>query len=101
MIDGTMSLRPAQALVAESSRFSLRTFFEAKAQAEGGGMHAPGGAIPLHGAPGGGKASLASTPSASEASDQEAQDEGCRVGAVDVVSGDRGRRCSSQTLDLG
>ena len=38
MLDGTMSLRPAQALVAESSRFSLRTFFEAKAQAGGGGM---------------------------------------------------------------
>ena len=55
MIDGTMSLRPAQALVAESSRFSLRTFFEAKAAAEGVGMPAPGGALPLHhGAPGGG-----------------------------------------------
>ena len=38
MLDGTMSLRPAQALVAESSRFSLRTFFEAKAQAGGDGM---------------------------------------------------------------
>ena len=48
MIDGTMSLRPAQALVAESSRFSLRTFFEAKAAAEGGGMPAPGGAAPVH-----------------------------------------------------
>lgn len=30
MIEWKMSLRPAQALVAESSRFSLRTFFEAK-----------------------------------------------------------------------
>ena len=30
MLERTMSLRPAQALVAESSRFSLRTFFEAK-----------------------------------------------------------------------
>lgn len=48
MLDGTMSLRPAQALVAESSRFSLRTFFEAKAQAGGGGM--PAAISPPHAA---------------------------------------------------
>ena len=36
--------------------------------------------------------------SASDASDKEAQDEGCRVGAVDAVSGDV-VSCSSQTLD--
>ena len=34
MLGEAMSLRPAQALVAESSRFSLRTFFETKALAQ-------------------------------------------------------------------
>ena len=36
-----MSLRPAQALVAESSKFSLRTLFEAKAAAEPASMPLP------------------------------------------------------------
>ena len=53
MLDGAMSLRPAQALVAESSRFSLRTFFEAKAQTEGGGTM-PAAIYPPHAAVGAG-----------------------------------------------
>ena len=65
LLDGTMSLRPAKALVAESSKFSLRTLFESRTTGEPAPMPPPltlPAAMPAGGASAGTTAAPAVSP---------------------------------------